>query len=67
VSVHEDMGAMREYLKTLFGLMYRYDVLMRECGQDPKWETELAFCVPLRQVVKLETAWIEGEGWEYSL
>ena len=53
MSVHGDMEAMRDYLKTLFALMYRYDVLMRECGMDPKWEEELARCAPLSQVVKL--------------
>ena len=62
------MEAIREYLKTLFALMYRYDVLMRECGRDPEWEAELSSCAPLRQVVKMKHTWIEEEHrWESSL
>jgi len=41
MAVHADYGRLREYLKTLFALMYRYDVLLRECGLDPEWEGEL--------------------------
>ena len=52
--VHEDYGRLREYLKTLFALMYRYDILLRECGSDPEWEGELAHSFPLREVVKVE-------------
>ena len=68
MSVHGDMEAMREYLKNLFALMYRYDVLMRECGMDPKWEEELSRCVPLSQVVKMKYTWIKEEcRWESTL
>lgn len=47
--VHGNYGALQDYLKTLFALMYRYDVLMRECGLDSKWEKELTFYNPLRR------------------
>ncbi|CAA7269994.1 unnamed protein product [Cyclocybe aegerita] len=46
VLVHKDYGRLKEYMKTLFEQMYRYDVLMRECGLDPKWEEEVGYSLP---------------------
>jgi hypothetical protein len=40
--VHEDLAALREYIKMLFELLYRYDVVVRECGVDPDWESSIA-------------------------
>ncbi|KAF8959221.1 hypothetical protein BDZ97DRAFT_1838679 [Flammula alnicola] len=57
--VHKDYGLLQEYLKTLFALMYRYDVLARESGVDPTWEEEIARQYPLAGLVKME--WAEGE------
>jgi hypothetical protein len=54
MAVHADYEHLREYLKTLFALMYRYDILLRECGLDPEWEGELVNSFPLRGAVKME-------------
>lgn len=35
----EDFGRLKGYLKMCFALLVRYDMLMRELGVDPKWET----------------------------
>lgn len=40
-AVHEDLHRLKEYLKELFRLLYRYDVVVRECGGDPEWESEI--------------------------
>ena len=40
--VHGDHAALREYIKILFELLYRYDVVVRECGVDPEWESYIA-------------------------
>ena len=48
MAVHGDYGRLREHLKLLFALMYRYDTLLRECGLDPKWESQLGYLIPLR-------------------
>jgi hypothetical protein len=42
---HRDLPALREYLKTMFRLLYSYEVVMRECGQDPKWEEEVVYSI----------------------
>ncbi|PPQ94258.1 hypothetical protein CVT25_004916 [Psilocybe cyanescens] len=57
--VHVDYAHLQEYLKMLFALMYRYDVLLRECGVDPEWGMEIANCFPLRGNVK--TNWNESQ------
>ena len=54
MAVHEDYGRLREHLKLLFVLMYRYDILLRECGLDPEWEGQLVYMFPLRGVVRVE-------------
>lgn len=41
--VHEDHAALRGYIKMLFEILYRYDVVVRECGLDPEWESYIAF------------------------
>ena len=54
LAVHGDYGRLREHLKLLFALLYRYDMLLRECGLDPKWESQLVYIFPLRWVVRTE-------------
>ena len=54
LAVHGDYGRLREHLKLLFALLYRYDMLLRECGLDPKWESQLLYVFPLRWVVRTE-------------
>jgi len=36
--VLEDVRLQREYMKEAWAVFYRYDMLLRECGVDPKWE-----------------------------
>jgi len=49
--VHKDFGLLKEYLKTLFALLYRYDLLLRECGIEPRWELEIARRYPMNKVI----------------
>ncbi|KAJ5184644.1 hypothetical protein N7472_009484 [Penicillium cf. griseofulvum] len=37
----EDRRDMKEYLKMCFELLYRYDLLMRELGEDPEWNKKI--------------------------
>ena len=39
--VHQDLPRLRQYMKDLFALLYRFDVIMKECGLDPKWDNEI--------------------------
>jgi len=52
--MHRDYGRPREHLKLLFALMYWYDALLRECGLDPEWDSQLVYSFPLRGVVRVE-------------
>jgi hypothetical protein len=40
-AVHQDLPRLRQYMKDLFAMLYRFDVIMRECGLDPKWDNEI--------------------------
>ena len=52
----------KDYVKTLeFALMYRYDVLMCPCGENPDWEKEIAQSYPINRVVKVTDKWVEEE------
>jgi hypothetical protein len=46
VLVHLHYEKLQEYLKTLFAIMYRYDVLAREVGIDPEWEVNIGSTYP---------------------
>jgi hypothetical protein len=35
-AVHQDLFRLRKYVKELFAMLYRFDVVTRECGLDPK-------------------------------
>jgi len=56
MAVDGDYGRLqvREHLKLLFALLYRYDMLLRECGLDPEWESQLVSLFPFRGVVSVE-------------
>lgn len=45
--VHAHYEKLQEYLKTLFAIMYRYDVLAKEIGLDPEWEANIKSTHPL--------------------
>ncbi len=53
VYVHTNLDPLHEYLKTLFSLLYRYDLLLRECEIEPGWESEFAHVYPINKVIKL--------------
>ncbi|KAF8072046.1 hypothetical protein FPV67DRAFT_1447486 [Lyophyllum atratum] len=61
--VHRDFARLQEYLKTIFCLLYRYDVVVRECGLDPQWEGEIVglFEYDIGTGVRIEARTIEGE------
>jgi hypothetical protein len=40
-AVHHDLPRLRQYLKDLFVLLYRFDVVMKECNLDPEWGSEI--------------------------
>ncbi|KAJ2913323.1 hypothetical protein MD484_g7111, partial [Candolleomyces efflorescens] len=49
--MHLDMHHLDEYLKLNFGLLYKYDMVLRECGVEPEWE---------REVTRLMGFWVKG-------
>lgn len=53
----EDINALHEYMKTCWELLYRYDMLMRECGIDVDWESEIASLMGYRWKIKRD--WLE--------
>jgi hypothetical protein len=60
----EDMDKLHEYLKMCFRLLYRYDTLVRECGQDLDWEGIVAQIVTqLWRAVKVECGEDEQGRW----
>ena len=68
IYVHNNYVVWKDYMKTLFALMYRYDVLMCACGETPDWEREIAQSYPINRVVKVEDKWVEEEQqWSYEL
>ncbi len=68
VYLHLNHGLLKEHMKTLFALIYRYDVLMKECALDPLLDLEIAQCCPINRVVKVEKNWSEREQqWVYEL
>jgi hypothetical protein len=42
IEVFEDPKLLQGYLKKLFSLLYRYEMLVRECGLDPQWEPQIS-------------------------
>jgi hypothetical protein len=59
--IHDDLPRLREYLKTLFRLLYRYDMVLRECGKDPRWEEDITFWITYLWNVKTESEYIPAE------
>jgi hypothetical protein len=39
--VHQDLPRLQQYMKDLFAMMYRFDVVMKECDMDPQWKREI--------------------------
>ena len=68
IYVHQNRELLKEYMKTLFSLMYRYDVIARECGLEPSWEKEIGYTYPINKVIKVEYKWVEEtQDWVYEL
>ncbi|KAF9981420.1 hypothetical protein BGZ75_007302 [Mortierella antarctica] len=40
--IFADMGRMKEYLKLCFAVLYRYDMVSRECGRQVDWADGIA-------------------------
>ncbi|KAI7830398.1 hypothetical protein BC939DRAFT_439228 [Gamsiella multidivaricata] len=62
----EDMGRLKEYLKACFAVMYRSEVLARECGITIPWEMHVATILKWLNV-RLDCRWVRGdleEKWE---
>ncbi|KAJ2935997.1 hypothetical protein H1R20_g1098, partial [Candolleomyces eurysporus] len=49
--VHLGMHHLDEYLKLNFALLYKYDMVLRECGTEPEWQ---------RGIVGLMGYWVKG-------
>jgi len=62
--IHKDLPRLRDYLRTVFSLLYRYDIVLRECGIAPEWEEGLV-AFGLRDLVEgAKVRSIETEdGW----
>ncbi|KAJ7124747.1 hypothetical protein C8R43DRAFT_1030628 [Mycena crocata] len=58
-----DVNKLHEYLKTCFRLLYRYDMLARECGQRVDWEDMVALAVA--RLWKVKTDYREDERGGY--
>jgi len=59
--VHANYGLLQQYMKQLFALIYRYDVLVRECGLQEDWEAEIAKHYSLPGVFMVRDEWVESE------
>lgn len=55
----EDIDRLRDYLKILFSLLYRYDMLVRECGAEGSWLGEIIPGLSWSCNVKWEWEWRE--------
>jgi hypothetical protein len=42
IDAFSDLKKLKEYLKDCFALLYRYEMLLLECGLTPKWDEEVA-------------------------
>ena len=60
--VCSDPDAMNEYLRTLFRMMYQYDMIARECGIEPDWEEEIISIMRYLWIVRTEETRV-GDGW----
>ncbi|RDB25681.1 hypothetical protein Hypma_006882 [Hypsizygus marmoreus] len=62
--VHHDYAALKRYLARVFELLYRYDMVVRECGVDPEWEGEIVgtfdWMIGMGKV-KVEELWIDDK------
>ena len=56
--VHRDLGLLKGYMKSLFSLLYRYDLLLRECAIEHSWELEIAKRYPINRVIR----WLDTLG-----
>lgn len=61
--VHQDFAGLKEFMKSMFSLLYRYDMVVRECGLDPSWESEIVglFEYHIGRGVKIERLTVDGK------
>ncbi|KAJ2928076.1 hypothetical protein H1R20_g9011, partial [Candolleomyces eurysporus] len=66
--MHLDMHHLDEYLKLNFALLYKYDMVLRECGMEPEWEREIVGLMGyLVKGLKTEhgrCGWVKGVNWD---
>jgi len=62
--VHRDLEGIKDYLKELFRLLYRFDMLLKECGRDPRWETEVVTSI-YQITVALRIEYRESDGGNF--
>lgn len=60
VVIHKDYERLQCYLKDVFAVLYRYDVLAGECGIEVNWLEEIGHCYPL------SAGWDHGKAVEDS-
>lgn len=60
------MKRLEEYLKHLLALLYRYEVVVRECGKDPEWQNKVV-SYPVCRVFGVSSVSEQGEDgrWYY--
>ncbi|KAF9031602.1 hypothetical protein BJ165DRAFT_1518699 [Panaeolus papilionaceus] len=74
LAVHNDYERFQKYIKQTFEILYRYDVLARECGlhNDPRdllnWDVDIAGVYPFWNIVKVEDVYLkEDNRWIHFL
>ncbi|EAU87853.1 hypothetical protein CC1G_01500 [Coprinopsis cinerea okayama7 len=61
--VHEEYERLKGYLKKNFELMYKCDMLMKECGREVEWEREVVHVLErLVRGLKVDHGWDEDSG-----
>ncbi|KAJ7655243.1 hypothetical protein DFH06DRAFT_495919 [Mycena polygramma] len=58
-----DLDQLQDYLKMCFRLLYRYDMLARECGRSLDWEGSIAHTVGSMYTVKVDYIDSAGQDW----
>ncbi|KAF8213545.1 hypothetical protein K438DRAFT_1099582 [Mycena galopus ATCC 62051] len=59
-----DANKLHEYLKMCFRMLYRYDILARECGVSVDWEGNVTYIVGKAWNTKSDNIEIEKDKWE---
>ncbi|KAH7923509.1 hypothetical protein BV22DRAFT_577422 [Leucogyrophana mollusca] len=63
LNAHGDLGRLHDLLKLAFRLLYRYDLVHRECGEAPDWESLITERMVLLWAVKSEISRVGERKW----